>query len=85
MRGEAECPPEIVASLFRHVAVIATQRRHVSERPKLTRRELQIGTHLVSVAPSVSVAKLTCGVTVTASGQEDRLSARWIVTWLTLA
>ena len=49
------------------------------------RRELQIGTHLVSLAPSVSVAKLTCGVTVTASGQEDRLSARWIVTGLTLA
>ena len=49
------------------------------------RRELQIGTHRVSVAPSVPVAKLTCGVTVTASGQEDRLSARWIVTGLTLA
>jgi hypothetical protein len=43
-------------------------------------RELRIGTHLVSVAPSVPIAKLTCGMTVTVSGQEDRLSARWIVT-----
>jgi hypothetical protein len=49
------------------------------------RRELQIGTHLVCVAPSVPVAKLTCGVTVRVSGQEDRLSARWIVTGFTLA
>jgi hypothetical protein len=47
-------------------------------------RELQIGTHLVSVAPSVSVAKLKCGVTVTVSGQEDRLNARCIVTSITL-
>jgi hypothetical protein len=49
------------------------------------RRELQIGTHLVFVAPSVPVAKLKCGVTVRVSGQEDRISARWIVTGLTLA
>ena len=48
------------------------------------RRALQIGTHLVSVAPSVPVAKLKCGMTVTVFGQEDRLSARWIVTHLTL-
>lgn len=48
------------------------------------RRELQIGTHLVFVAPSVPVAKLKCGVTVRVSGREDRLSARWIVTYLTL-
>jgi hypothetical protein len=47
-------------------------------------RELQIGTHLVSVAPSVPVTKLKCGVTVTVSGQEDRLSARRIVTNITL-
>jgi hypothetical protein len=43
-------------------------------------RELQIGSHLVSVAPSVSIVKLKCGATVTVLGQEDRLSARWIVT-----
>lgn len=47
-------------------------------------RELQIGTHLVSVAPSVPVAKLKCGVTGTVSGQEVRLSGRWIVTQLTV-
>jgi hypothetical protein len=47
-------------------------------------RELQIGTHLVSVASSVPVTKLKCGVTVTVSGQEDRLSARRIVTNITL-
>ena len=50
----------------------------------LLQRQLQVGTHLVSVAPSVPVAKLKCGVTVTVSGQEDRLSARWIVTNITL-
>ena len=44
------------------------------------KRELQIGTHRVSVAPSVPVVKLKCGVTVRVFGQEDRLSARWIVT-----
>jgi hypothetical protein len=47
-------------------------------------RELQIGTHLVSVAPSVPVAKLKCGVRGTVFGQEGRLSARWIVTQLTV-
>jgi hypothetical protein len=44
------------------------------------RRELQIGAHLVSVAPSVPVVKLKYGMKVTVFGQEDRLSARWIVT-----
>ena len=38
-------------------------------------RELQIGTHLVCVAPSVPVAKLKCGVTGTVSGQEVCLAA----------
>jgi hypothetical protein len=32
----------------------------------------------------VSVAKLKCGVTVTVSGQEDRLNACCIVTSITL-
>jgi hypothetical protein len=47
-------------------------------------RELQIGTHLVCVAPSVPTAKLKCGVTGTVSGQEICLSGRWIVTQLTV-
>jgi len=33
---------------------------------------------------SVPVAKLKCGVTATVSGLEDRFSARWIVTQVTV-
>jgi hypothetical protein len=47
-------------------------------------RELQIGTHLVSVAPSVPTMRLKCGVTGTVSGQEDCLSGRWIVAHVTV-
>ena len=43
-------------------------------------RALQVGAHRVYVAPSVPMVKLKCGATVTVFGQEDRLSARWIVT-----
>jgi two-component system nitrate/nitrite response regulator NarL len=56
MRGEAECPPEIVASLFRRVAVLATQRRDVSVRAKLTRRELQIASLVTSGLSNKEIA-----------------------------
>jgi predicted transcriptional regulator len=48
------------------------------------RRELQIGAHRVSVAPSVEVAKLACGAVCRVSGQEDLLKARRIVTHVTV-
>jgi DNA-binding NarL/FixJ family response regulator len=56
MRGEAECPPEIVASLFRRVAVLATQRRDASVRPNLTRRELQIASLVTSGLSNKEIA-----------------------------
>ena len=56
IHGEAECPPEIVASLFRRVAVLATQRRDPSVRAKLTRRELQIATLVTSGLSNKEIA-----------------------------
>ena len=47
-------------------------------------REVQIGAHRLAVAPSVAVAKLECGLVCRVFGQEDRLSARWIVTHFTV-
>jgi hypothetical protein len=47
-------------------------------------RWLRIGARTVWVAPSVSVAGLTPGARVTASGHQEEPTARWIVTDLTL-
>lgn len=65
-----ECPPNTQAFII-HGEILAWDP---------AQRALQVGTHRVSVAPSVPIAKLKCGATVTVFGQEDRLSARWIVT-----
>jgi two-component system nitrate/nitrite response regulator NarL len=56
MRGEAECHPEIVASLFRRVAVLATQRPDDSEGAKLTRRELEIASLVTSGLSNKEIA-----------------------------
>ena len=48
-------------------------------------RWLRIGERNLSVAPSVSVAGLTPGARVTASGYRENLTARWIVTDMKLA
>ena len=56
MRGEAECPPEIVASLFRRVAVLATQ-RDSSTQERLTRRELQIASLVTSGLSNKEIAR----------------------------
>jgi len=66
----SDCPPNMQAFVI-HGEIVAWDP---------LQRALQVGTHRVSVAPSVSNAKLKCGATVTVFGQEDRLSARWIVT-----
>ena len=47
-------------------------------------RGLRIGARHLWVAPSVSVAGLTPGARVTASGYQEDQTARWIVTDLTL-
>jgi hypothetical protein len=47
-------------------------------------RWLRIGERNFWVAPSVSVAGLAPGARVTASGHQEDLTARWIVTDLTL-
>jgi hypothetical protein len=47
-------------------------------------RVLRIGEYTLSVAPGVSVAGLIPGAKVTASGHQEDLTARWIVTSLTL-
>jgi DNA-binding NarL/FixJ family response regulator len=56
MDGEATCPPEIVASLFRHVAVLARQRREPSPADQLTRRELQIASLITSGLSNKEIA-----------------------------
>jgi hypothetical protein len=47
-------------------------------------RWLRIGERNFWVAPSVSVAGLTPGARVTASGYQDDLTTRWIVTDMVL-
>lgn len=47
-------------------------------------RWLRIGTRNFWLAPGVSVAGLVPGSGVTASGHQDDLTARWIVTQVTL-
>jgi hypothetical protein len=44
------------------------------------RRRLKIDGRRLWVAPAVAVAGVADGVLVTASGHQDRPSARWIVT-----
>jgi hypothetical protein len=44
------------------------------------RRRLKIDGRRLWVAPAVAVAGVANGVLVTASGHQDRPSARWIVT-----
>jgi two-component system nitrate/nitrite response regulator NarL len=56
VRGEAECPPEIVAGLFRRVAVLATQ-RDSSPQERLTRRELQIASLVTSGLSNKEIAR----------------------------
>jgi hypothetical protein len=47
-------------------------------------RWLRIGARTLWVAPSVSVAGLTPGARVTASGYQEDQTSRWIVTEFTL-
>jgi two-component system, NarL family, nitrate/nitrite response regulator NarL len=56
MQGEAECPPEIVASLFRRVAALAMQGRDPTLRAKLTGRELQIASLVMSGLSNKEIA-----------------------------
>jgi DNA-binding NarL/FixJ family response regulator len=56
MRGETECPPDIVASLFRRVAALASQRHDEPPRARLTRRELQIASLITSGLSNKEIA-----------------------------
>jgi DNA-binding NarL/FixJ family response regulator len=58
MRGETDCAPEIVASLFRRVATLARNRREQAPAPspKLTRRELQIASLIANGLSNKEIA-----------------------------
>jgi len=56
MEGEASCAPEIVASLFRRVAALARQPREASPVAKLTRRELEIASLIISGLSNKEIA-----------------------------
>jgi two-component system, NarL family, nitrate/nitrite response regulator NarL len=55
--GQASCAPEIVASLFRRVAVLAGQPHEGSPVAKLTRRELQIASLITSGLSNKEIAR----------------------------
>jgi two-component system nitrate/nitrite response regulator NarL len=56
MQGEAECSPEIVASLIRRVAAMAHDRPEPGAAAKLTRRERQIATLIVTGLSNKEIA-----------------------------
>jgi two-component system nitrate/nitrite response regulator NarL len=57
MRGEALCPPEIVASLFRRVTALAMQPRDGEGASMLTRRELQIASLIAAGLSNKEIAR----------------------------
>ena len=56
MKGETECPPVIVASLFRRVASLATRRHDETPVGRLTRRESQIASLIASGLSNKEIA-----------------------------